>query len=166
MKQINYLLSIVFISVMFFGCADQKAEPQAVSITEKVVEGDENSTVAFISLEGMSCEVGCARYINGKLAKLEGVLAAEVLFEDKLAKVSFDPEKLSGQKLADFVGELHDGQYKVNKVEVEKTIKKEVIIEENSSGNNFQAEQLEQVGIGSIKAIAFPNIFNLFKLKF
>ena len=116
----------------------------------------------------MSCEVGCAKYIQNKLAKLEGVTQSDVLFEEKTARISYDPAKITVNEIVTQIHELNDGQYKVGKVDVEKTVKKQISFQEENSPykktNNH--ERNENVSYEApFKSIAFPNIFNLFKLK-
>jgi Cu+-exporting ATPase len=43
----------------------------------------------------MSCEMGCARAIENKLSKLEGMSKANVNFQDEMATVKFDANKIN-----------------------------------------------------------------------
>jgi len=43
----------------------------------------------------MSCEMGCARAIENKLSKLDGMSKANVNFQDEVAKVKFDGAKIN-----------------------------------------------------------------------
>ncbi len=170
MKRITqHLLTFIFLgAVAFFApsCSTEQASERNVEITEQIVEGDENIALAIIELEGMSCEVGCARYIKGKLAKLEGVLEADVLFEEKIARITYDPTIITGQQIVSHINGLNEGQYKVEKVNIEKTVKKQISIEENPSGNKTTDKKIDEVSYEPpFKSIAFPNIFNLFKIK-
>jgi periplasmic mercuric ion binding protein len=149
------------------GCSNegaQNSDAAETTFTEKVVEADEDGAVAFMAIEGMSCEVGCAKFINKKLSVAEGVLASEIDFEEGIAKVSFDPEKTNAKDLAGMVNKLNDGQYKVVNVEVEKRKKAANApeVKESSSKASSSDNDLEQV---SFRSISFPNVFNLFKLK-
>ncbi|MDN3709787.1 heavy metal-associated domain-containing protein [Myroides ceti] len=64
--------------------------PNETASTEKVSGSMEKAT---FQIEGMSCAVGCASVIQGKLAKLDGVKSATVDFESKTATVEFDNAK-------------------------------------------------------------------------
>lgn len=167
MKEFLNIAMAYLFSVALIGCSGEQAKSVATetSIIERVIDGNENSTVAFMSIEGMSCEIGCARYINKNLSKTEGVLASEIDFEGNLAKVSFDPEKISAKDLAGIVNKLNDGQYKVLSVEVEQTRKVDGGVDnaQPESKAKSQDNDLEQVGF---RSISFPNIQNLFKIKF
>ena len=46
--------------------------------------------IVSLAISGMTCEIGCAKTIQSKLTKKEGVLAAKVVFSDSIATVEFD----------------------------------------------------------------------------
>ncbi len=169
-NMIKELLTIVVafvFTISLIGCSNdvQEADASETIFTESVIEGDENSTVAYMSIEGMSCEMGCAKFINGRLSKTEGVLASEMDFEENLATVTFDPAIVSAKDLAGMVNKLNDGEYKVVSVEVEQTKKTEgstKVITPTSNSNASENGQ-EQLNYEPFKSISFPNIFNLFK---
>jgi len=68
---------------------------------------------ATFEIEGMSCAVGCAKVIEGKLAKLNGVKSATVDFETKKATVEFDNAKQTPTTLEETVEKIGDGLYQV-----------------------------------------------------
>jgi Cu+-exporting ATPase len=84
----------------------------AIESTEAVQELDKNATYAKaeFNIEGMTCEVGCAKTIEKKLAKLEGVKSAKVDFESEMAMVEFDEAKVTMTSLDETVkkaGEIY-----------------------------------------------------------
>lgn len=54
--------------------------------------------VATIKVEGMTCG-GCAIGVRKALQKLDGVAVAEVSYEEQRAVVTYDPSKVSTDKL-------------------------------------------------------------------
>ena len=64
--------------------------------------------IAF-TISGMTCEIGCAKTIQSKLTKMEGVLAAKVVFTDSIATVEFDANTLSKKDLIAFVDGIAGG---------------------------------------------------------
>lgn len=70
-------------------------------------------------IEGMSCQVGCAAYIDEELEKLDGVVKSEVDFESKLAVVDYDNSLVSEYAMIDLINTLKDSLYKVSSLEVE-----------------------------------------------
>jgi copper chaperone CopZ len=82
-----------------------------------------------LNVSGMSCEIGCAKTIESKLAKKEGVLEAKVVFADSLATIKYDAEKIDKASLIAFVEGVGDGHtYKASesgKMACSKDCKKE-----------------------------------------
>jgi copper chaperone CopZ len=62
-----------------------------------------------LAISGMTCEIGCAKTIQSKLTKKEGVLAAKVVFTDSIATVEFDANTLSKKDLIAFVDGIAGG---------------------------------------------------------
>ncbi len=52
-----------------------------------------------IGIEGMTCEIGCARTIQSKLSKVEGVSFAKVSFESKKGQFTYDANKISKDEI-------------------------------------------------------------------
>ncbi|MDD7915184.1 cation transporter [Polaribacter ponticola] len=74
-----------------------------------------------LAISGMTCEIGCAKTIQSKLSKKEGVLNAKVVFTDSIANIEFDANKTSKKDLIAFVsgiagGELYKASETTNKV--------------------------------------------------
>lgn len=68
-------------------------------------------------IEGMTCAMGCAKMIEGKLENARGVDSAKVDFETKLAHVSFDKTQQSKEELENSIEALLDGTtYKVSEI--------------------------------------------------
>jgi copper chaperone CopZ len=81
-----------------------------------------------LAISGMTCEIGCAKTIQSKLSKKEGVLNAKVIFTDSIANIEFDANKTSKEDLISFVGLIAGGKlYKASETskKVDKTACKE-----------------------------------------
>ena len=121
MKLLKNLLGIVVLTFTIMACKnDQQPEVKTVatateSNTEPKAELDPNAIYAMaeFTIEGMTCQVGCANTIEKKLAKLEGVKSAKVDFESKLAMVEFDKAKQNTNSLENAVTAVAD-VYTVN----------------------------------------------------
>ena len=62
-----------------------------------------------IHISGMTCEIGCAKNIESKLSKKEGVTSAKVIFMDSMAKVEFDRTKTSSEDLITLINGIAGG---------------------------------------------------------
>ena len=112
------LLALVFAGVLFTGCKDTK-QPENVQSNETA--GTETAVgkmeTASFEIEGMTCAMGCAKTIESKLAKMDGVSKATVDFENKTATVEFDSAKQTPEKIVETVEAVAGGDvYKVKNV--------------------------------------------------
>ena len=58
-----------------------------------------------IAIDGMHCD-GCAKGITAMLKRTPGVIAAEVSYERREARVEYDPGKTSPEKLVEAITNL------------------------------------------------------------
>jgi copper chaperone len=76
-------------------------------VSEEVTQAltAEATKVATIQVEGMTCG-GCAIGVRTALKRLDGVAGAEVSYEDQRAVVTFDPEKVSTDRMLEAIREF------------------------------------------------------------
>ena len=68
-----------------------------------------NTQKVSLAISGMTCEIGCAKTIQSKLSKKEGVLNAKVVFIDSIANIEFDSNTTSKKELISFVNGIAGG---------------------------------------------------------
>jgi len=130
MNTIKNVFSLVVVMLIIVACKNE-TEPEVKTVEVKVTSKsvtptiDENATFAKVEfgVEGMTCAMGCAKTIEKKIAKMEGVRSAKVDFEKRLAMVEYDEAKVSPESLEETVVSVADA-YKVKdmkKVEAFKT---------------------------------------------
>jgi copper chaperone CopZ len=68
-----------------------------------------NKQSVSLAISGMTCEIGCAKTIQSKLSKKEGVLSAKVIFKDSIARIEFNEELTSKKDLIAFVDGIAGG---------------------------------------------------------
>ena len=80
---------------------------------------DPNATYAKVEfgIEGMTCAMGCAKTIEKKMAKMEGVKSAKVDFDKRLAMVEYDEAKVTPKSLEETVTKVGK-TYKVKDMKV------------------------------------------------
>lgn len=90
-QKIVFTMALAFL--VFIGCQkDVKKENVALAIS------------------GMTCEIGCAKTIQSKLSKKEGVLNAKVVFNDSIANIEYDANTTSKKELIAFVNGIAGGE--------------------------------------------------------
>ncbi|MDR0229798.1 MAG: cation transporter [Flavobacteriaceae bacterium] len=98
------------------------AEVTPISNSKEIAGKVEKAT---FQIEGMTCALGCAKLIEGKLAGLDGVKEAKVDFETKTATVAFDDAKQNGESIKTTVEKIAQGIYKVENLSIEEGSKVE-----------------------------------------
>ena len=120
MKIVKQVLLATTLSLLAVSCKNEEVKVSQ-EIASKPVENvkpiPSNPKTASFEIEGMTCAVGCANLIEGKLSKLDGVAEAKVDFESKTATVTYDADQLNLQKITKTVEEIGGRKlYKVSKV--------------------------------------------------
>ncbi|WP_406685566.1 cation transporter [Seonamhaeicola sp. MEBiC1930] len=117
MKIIKHIFTLLLITTIGFSCKNEvKPEVKTVEIaTESSKTIDPNATFAKaeFTIDGMTCEIGCAKTIEKKISKMEGVKTAIVDFERKLAMVEYNDAKVTTANLEETVTNVAD-LYKVS----------------------------------------------------
>ncbi|MFM2213336.1 MAG: hypothetical protein RL427_599 [Bacteroidota bacterium] len=121
MKLVKSLV-IMGLFTALFSCKDTASKPAAMTTdaatTEtKVSAVAQKPETASFKIDGMTCAIGCAKTIETKLSKMDGVQKASVDFDKKQATVEFDAAVLTPEKLVQAVESTGDGAtYKVSQV--------------------------------------------------
>lgn len=120
MKTLRNILAIAIISVSIVACKSETS-PEIKTVETKTEVNtnaaktlDPNATYAKaeFGIEGMTCAMGCAKTIEKKIAKMDGVKSAKVDFEKELAMVEYDEAMVTPQTLEEAVAKAGD-TYKV-----------------------------------------------------
>jgi copper chaperone CopZ len=90
--------SIAIACAILIGCKKNKEVKKELKI-EKVA----------LAISGMTCEIGCAKIIQSKLSKKEGVLDAKVIFTDSVATIAFNGNSTSKKELIAYVNGIAGG---------------------------------------------------------
>lgn len=106
MNILKNLFALFTIILLLFSCKNEK-EPEVKTVevdnsyTKPVSPDDADAKYAKaeFTVNGMTCEIGCAKTIEKKLANTDGVKSAKVDFERKLAMVEYNEAKVSTELL-------------------------------------------------------------------
>lgn len=118
----KFLLLIVSLS-LFISCKDSadKANAESTEENSSVItdasQKEADMRKVALNIEGMTCEIGCARTIQSKLSKKEGIASAEVNFEAKRGIVEYDANKISEKEIVATVENIAGGDlYKITEI--------------------------------------------------
>ena len=119
MKTFKNIITIALVTFFAFSCKNEtKPEVKTIEVaSETSKELDPNATYAKaeFTIDGMTCAVGCAKTIEKKIAKMEGVKSSTVDFDRKLAMVEYDEAKVTPVTLTETVAKISD-TYKVSDI--------------------------------------------------
>ena len=113
MNLLKNIISITVILIMLSSCKnDKKAEIKTINLnSEKIIQKLDPNAVyskAEFNIKGMTCEMGCAKTIEKKLAKMDGMKSANVDFKNEMAFVEFDVAKLNHSIITEAVNQVSD----------------------------------------------------------
>jgi Cu+-exporting ATPase len=119
MKTLKSICFLTLLAVIVISCKNNETpEVKTVEVemskTEVAKTLDPNATYAKVEfgIEGMTCKMGCAKTIEKKMAKMDGVKSATVDFDKRLAMVEYDEAKVTPKSLEEAVAKVGD-VYKV-----------------------------------------------------
>jgi Cu+-exporting ATPase len=115
MKNLFKISTLIVIVLSFVSCKNE-TQPEIKNIettapiakAEKILNPDANFVKTEFTIEGMTCEIGCARTIQKKIYKMDGVKTAKVDFDRKLAMVEYDGAMVNHDLLTQVVSKTAD----------------------------------------------------------
>ncbi len=102
-------ITLILISVVSMNCSTPEVEAATELKADKALA---------LKVDGMVCEVGCAKYIEKQVAKLDGVSDCSVNFEDGVASIEFSSENTGEEEIMEAITSINDGQYSVTVVKL------------------------------------------------
>jgi len=143
MKKLLSLI-LILISIISMNCSN----PQVEQVT-----GLKADKQLAIKVDGMVCAMGCARYIEKKVANMNGVSNCTVNFEEGTASIEFSSEITAQEDIIETITGINEGQYKV-------TDEKLSNIKSNSS--NSPTSNTEELDNETEVSFHFPELATYF----
>ncbi len=107
MKLIKLICLTVLLGAFVVACKEKpKTEPSHREVSHAIV----NLQKVSIGIEGMTCQIGCAKTIESKLSKTEGVTSVTVSFENKIGEFVFDANEISKEEIAQKIASIGNGE--------------------------------------------------------
>ncbi|UCE93102.1 MAG: heavy-metal-associated domain-containing protein [Flavobacteriaceae bacterium] len=106
---IKYLSFAVFL-LFFISCDSSKKSSENPEEKNKSEVIAENIREVKVDIKGMTCEIGCARLIQSKLYKADGVNYAKVSFEDSSGIVRYDQNRIDENKIKEIIERTAGGE--------------------------------------------------------
>ena len=108
---------MLFAGSILVSCKKNEANKNEIAGATTTISNDAKLATTTFNIDGMTCAVGCAKTIQKELSTTNGVKSATVDFDKKTAKVEYDANAQSPEKLVQIVEKTGDGAtYKVSNV--------------------------------------------------
>lgn len=107
MRIIKIICLSLLVSLFAVSCKDAAKGGKDASV-ESVKKADLKNIE--VGIEGMTCQIGCAKTIESKLSKMEGITSVSISFEDKIGKISYDANTVSEQKITEKITSIAGGE--------------------------------------------------------
>lgn len=126
MKTLKIILQLALLLTLNLGCKE-KPTAKIILVETAASESNNKSSIseaknainARFTIKGMSCEIGCARAIEKKLYKLDGMYKAEVNFQKEMATVKYDSSKIDESILTSTITSgSHTSNYSVEEFKI------------------------------------------------
>lgn len=114
MKLIKIICLGLLVSLFTVSCkeASKNTKDTVVKTTQS-----ENLKKIEVGIEGMTCQIGCAKTIESKLSKMEGVSSVAISFQNKLGQIVYDANKISKEDITKKITAIAGGEtYSVSSV--------------------------------------------------
>jgi len=115
MKTLRNIIAIAVILLVIVSCKNEtKPEVETIEVktateaTDNKLDLNATYAKAEFKIEGMTCAIGCAKTIQKKMAKMDGVKSAVVDFDRQLAMVEYDEAKVTPTSLEEAVKKAGD----------------------------------------------------------
>lgn len=109
MLVIRKFLFIALTGMVLISCNEAKTTATTATEASSDTELAVNLKTVSIDIEGMTCEIGCAKTIESKLSKTEGVTMASINFDKRQGIVEFDANKIDAKKITAVVEKIAGG---------------------------------------------------------
>lgn len=104
----SFFLSLTFSFLLLWSCSVDNKKLANKDLKSGIPQITKILTASF-TISGMTCEIGCAKIIQSKLSKKEGVTNATVIFSDSIATVAFDRNKTTPKDISSFITSIAGG---------------------------------------------------------
>ena len=109
MKVINKIFTLLFFVLFFISCQNSGTSKESDSTVVEKKEIAANLNHIKVDIKGMTCEIGCARLIQSKLYKADGITFAKISFADSSGMVSFDQNRISTDDIKNIIQKTAGG---------------------------------------------------------
>lgn len=101
------IIGLFIFGLVLLSCGEQTAQKETTP--EIPIEKEVALKNIEVDIEGMTCEIGCARLIQSKLYKVKGVSYSNVNFQAGKGQITFDTNQISSEELIAHIEQIAGG---------------------------------------------------------
>jgi Cu+-exporting ATPase len=103
------VLFIVFIAIgLTISCKENK--PKETAPKTETISKEASLQKITLNIEGMTCEIGCAKTIESKLSKMAGIQSAKIVFDEKIGEIVFDVNQITKEDIKKKITGIGNGE--------------------------------------------------------
>lgn len=91
LKLVMPIKNLVILFILAITCPILTAQTPSPIKTRSV---EFTTTIAYVTIDGMACQEGCADVIAANLVKTKGIQSAEVSYSNSMAIITFDDTRI------------------------------------------------------------------------
>ena len=95
---------------LVFSCGEKKGGKGQENVVEETEKEQADIQKMAVRIEGMTCEIGCAKMIESKLSKTKGVTSVAVFFEKEEGEIAFDANLISKKAIISEINSIAGGE--------------------------------------------------------
>lgn len=164
------LFLLIPLSALFFvACTTEDNSKIIRKVSHKTTFSSpkiEVNRMLTMEIEGMMCVMGCGASIRKELKTTNAIGNVEFDFEKdrktNIAKISFNKDKITADKIISIVSKMNDKQFKIGKTTSEE-IECEVSSKEckEKCEKSCDSEEKSTISMSSTSSIEIPNLVNI-----
>ncbi len=114
-KQFVFLFSLLLLGA----CTSEKTPVVLKKVEKPIIHSVKANRILSMEVEGMTCVMGCGASIRKELFATKAVCSVEFDFEkgrkSNTAKIAFDKDKITVDKIVELVSKMNEKQFTVGK---------------------------------------------------
>lgn len=91
------IITLLLCSIVLWSCGEKTTKKE--TSPETTIKKKVALKHLEVDIKGMTCEIGCARLIQSKLSKVDGVTYTKVSFEEGKGQFTYDSNKISSEDI-------------------------------------------------------------------
>lgn len=99
------LFCLLCLGILLLINEDASAQSETNQKKETMENVQEKASSLQLSIDGMSCQAGCANSIDNMLGKQKGIIESKTLYSSSSSEILYDKDKISEKQIMDLIAQ-------------------------------------------------------------